>query len=674
MSSLSEPEDNDTNAVIPSIVEPETDVSNDGFDLMRHLRLNRFHNDKGFLEPVTEELEVSSVCSGSARTKVSAQQDSFESIGNISVATKIFVPKVESEEKKEEQVTVLTPVLKEILHIKETENSKDEKYDVSPETCQTLSQTNVKDIPSHVQRLSLNVPNKNSGNSECREGERPNVSNTMMSDLTKENSQSDFHIDASEQNNLKPKPISPLSLRPYLSLKLPQDSFELEEIATSEENLDKIIEHVPRKFKRRENLRRDNSDDSSGFGDDAIDVISKKSISKNTPTMKENVSKEGDIASSLDELNKMHLDVPRQMSTPIDSATARRSSFAKRQSWSTTKQRRVLFEDEALQKCQSLDDLQSKRKLFEFKSRSLDRSLPESSYSPQNMQSNDNSRHTSFQSHSLDIPSRCSSRLSLESDQDMQLSSSRELKVNNIPLFQSEGLSDTCENQSQNSRKHKVVCKSHSVDIPWDRNLSNSSPGISLQESNVPRKVNFKRRSLDLSLPTSNENNISGVSVSLGHVKSDKRSTMELQSQAIELPHRQKTSENKAIINIKEFMSNLWSLRSKFKKSSITSKPESLPISSCEMLEHVPFERNGDNLEHVTEDPSLDTSQLARLDKTTPSITVGLFQVRCLLMLTSRRTLIYSFVRIVDVQKLIFFSFVFCLFCCNCMLTLGCSF
>ena len=100
VSSLSEQEDNDnTPFSIPSIVEPDNEQG-DTFDLMRHLRLNRGnHSDKGFLEPVTEELESSSVGSGSALTKVSAQQDSFDSVGNTSIVTKIW-RKGESEDSK----------------------------------------------------------------------------------------------------------------------------------------------------------------------------------------------------------------------------------------------------------------------------------------------------------------------------------------------------------------------------------------------------------------------------------------------------------------------------------------------------------------------------------------------------------------------------------------------
>ena len=64
---------------VPLIFEPE-EAPDDSFDLMRHLRLNKpQHVTKGmYLEPVTEELEVSSVGSGTIRTRLSRKLSNEE--------------------------------------------------------------------------------------------------------------------------------------------------------------------------------------------------------------------------------------------------------------------------------------------------------------------------------------------------------------------------------------------------------------------------------------------------------------------------------------------------------------------------------------------------------------------------------------------------------------------
>ena len=64
---------------VPLISEPE-ETSGESFDLMRHLRLNKpQHVTKGmYLEPVTEELEVSSVGSGTIRTRISRKLSNEE--------------------------------------------------------------------------------------------------------------------------------------------------------------------------------------------------------------------------------------------------------------------------------------------------------------------------------------------------------------------------------------------------------------------------------------------------------------------------------------------------------------------------------------------------------------------------------------------------------------------
>ena len=185
LSSVSDPCDIDDHAVIPSIVEPEHNEQEDAFDLMRHLRLHRGqHMDKGFLEPVTEEQEGSSVGSGSARTQVNAQQDSFDSVGNTSIATKIS-----------------------------------RKWESEDSTSRTLRSNSFPENSPHSFEESKD---------------------NIIVDRNEVCLDSNEHVTKDEQeanNSLSlPQP------KHLLKTGLPQDSFELEEIVTSEENLDRIGE------------------------------------------------------------------------------------------------------------------------------------------------------------------------------------------------------------------------------------------------------------------------------------------------------------------------------------------------------------------------------------------------------------------------------------------------
>ena len=189
-------------------------------------------------------------------------------------------------------------------------------------------------------------------------------------------------ISSCDMENLNLPPFR----RPCKALEVPQDSFELEEIATSEENLDNIEEkRFSTQNKRRSHLKRENSDESSGFEDDAQyflkrrspenlglsrDSLQQKSLDdNNSADTEESVSEKGQIT---------HLLVPCEFSTPKNNAASRRSAFVKRHSWSTSKQKRVIFEDETHQRSRSLEDLQSRPSPYRlnFKRHSLDISLP----------------------------------------------------------------------------------------------------------------------------------------------------------------------------------------------------------------------------------------------------------------------------------------------------------
>lgn len=311
------------------IVEPELDDEN-SFDLMRHLRLNRIQHpsreqhDRLLLEPVTEELEVSSVGSGSARTKISntPQQDSLDSLGNTSVATK--TSRRHSEDSFKERIPL--------------DNSSFQE-----EPCEDNQQTTEKDEPIE----------DDIGNNEQEYENNDGIINTENSNKDAQTNQGDNESgisSAGDSVNLNiPAALRPPVLR-VLSDTVHHDSFELEDIATSEENLDKIED---KKSTDKDSngktrlLKRENSDESSGFEDDT-QVKKRSTESLDVDDMK---------TSSLEDKNDSHVNsnnndlqelllVPFEVSTPKTDVELRRSAFAKRNSWSTTKQKRVAFQDE----------------------------------------------------------------------------------------------------------------------------------------------------------------------------------------------------------------------------------------------------------------------------------------------------------------------------------------
>lgn len=637
LSSLSEPEDNDVQSVIPSIVEPVND-HDDGFDLMRYLRLNRGQHDKGFLEPVTEELEISSVGSGSARTKVAEQQDSFESVGNISVATRIFVPKRESSDLKHEEKEPVTsvPSIDEICA--QDDKAEDVNHEEQEPTTIAFSGEAKTDTKNEEVEPRTNVPSATSKiliqDTDTDEYEREL---TVESDAAKKLSveeliENTIPIETSVQIELEAMPdnVSHLSpLKPSLVLLLPQESFELEEIATSEENLDKMEVTSTRMHQRQVNrLRRDNSDDSSGFGDDAADNSSRKSSPKTPELPKEDIANEAHETNSPEKSDMTHLFVPTGMSsTPKDSATARRSIFGKRKSWSTSKQKRVVFED---QKCRSLDDLQASNGSLQFKSQLFDIASPtpinKSLDTAQDLLTNANSQNVEVKSQSFDSPSQFSDIISSENDNDIQTKgASSSLELKNIPLQLPNMISP--DNVKDNSRKVYFKSQSLEVSSPYlRRSFSNSD--TNLQANSCSKKVKFKSHSLDISLPlpinTSSDN---GNKSSLNKEESDNldRDSLDIASQT-----RQRTSsENKAIRNIKEFMSSLWSIRSKLKTFPIVSKTERFPSSKDNSSAQYSVENSQGNTVCSTLE-AVDTSQhsVMGLENRTPSISVSVCQVR----------------------------------------------
>lgn len=306
---------------------------------MRHLRLNRIQNpgreqlrDRILLEPVTEELEVSSVGSGSARTKISnTQQDSLDSLGNTSVLTKIS--RRHSEDSFKERIPL------------DNSSFQEEPREDNQQT---------------IEQVDEDEGDDGNNEQECDDDNRiVNTETSSGKDVQQGDNESGISSAGDSVNLNTPSALRPPVLRVLTSEKTHHDSFELEEIATSEENLDKIDEkrltNKDSNVKTRP-LKRENSDESSGFEDD----VKKRSIeSLDVDDMKTNPSEgKNDSHVYSNDLQK-HLLLPCDVSTPKTDAETRRSAFAKRNSWSTSKQKRVVFQDEATElttKSRSFDE------------------------------------------------------------------------------------------------------------------------------------------------------------------------------------------------------------------------------------------------------------------------------------------------------------------------------
>jgi hypothetical protein len=349
MTDLSESGENEKQKLtLPLIVEPEHDENS--FDLMRHLRLNQVQRPEHLhgrilLEPVTEELEVSSVGSGSVRTVKNTQQDSLDSLGNASVLTKIS-RKQESEDSVQEQIVLdhLSTSFHEdtsqdiqLVHLQPTEENELIENDKSGDT----------DLDYDSINRHVNIENANKDTQTSTGDNESGISS------------------ACEQESVNLNvPGLRLPILRALSSQTKHDSFELEEIATSDENLDKIEDKRSigkNNNERTRPFRRENSDESSGFEDDT--QIKKRST--------ENLIVDDVKLSSLENQDDSNLYttkslckndrhnsllVPFESSTPTNEAEGRRSAFAKRSSWSTSKQKRVVFQDDLSLKSRSLED------------------------------------------------------------------------------------------------------------------------------------------------------------------------------------------------------------------------------------------------------------------------------------------------------------------------------
>ena len=218
---------------VPEICEPE-EVADESFDLMRHLRLQRAHHKVRpghFLEPVTEELEVSSTGSGSVQTRIAKKQISDESDDLLSTL-------------------------------------KSSSTGQTPESLLTI--TNIEALED-VAKPRIELAGKNTELqaalfTECEDNSRlPALDNNKNLFSSSEGPLAESKI------NLSPNLVSKCTLSPGVPYLNVQESFELEEIATDEgdisrESRDEVFNKDLRlEDQRVKCLSRNDSGDSSGF-------------------------------------------------------------------------------------------------------------------------------------------------------------------------------------------------------------------------------------------------------------------------------------------------------------------------------------------------------------------------------------------------------------------------
>ena len=338
---------------VPLISEPE-EVPEDSFDLMRHLRLNKpSHVTKGmFLEPVTEELEVSSVGSGTVRTKISrklsneegtiVREDSLEQ-ANLESEVLLVVPVVEIGDKGSES--------NEFKETKVAEKAKDESLIVV--TGKDEEEAGL----SHVQDVATSNSEKSSEsdavnfidyNTEIHQGE------TSASDSNKNYASVDFGSEQIE-DTMGISPCLPIPAHLKVASVVVQDSFELEEITNEDFNEKESSSstdpeaglNIESSDKR---LTRENSGESSGF-EEMLPDKDTLSPGSSSPTLGlKRFSEDADVIVSDSRRPLAALLDPEMLSLAVEKARvggvcadekSPRATFAQRRTRSLTKQRPI---------------------------------------------------------------------------------------------------------------------------------------------------------------------------------------------------------------------------------------------------------------------------------------------------------------------------------------------
>lgn len=257
---------------VPLISEPE-ETSEESFDLMRHLRLNKpQHVTKGmYLEPVTEELEVSSVGSGTIRTRISRKLSNEE--GTIIVREE----SLEQPNQDSELVLNVPSVIvsektsfdsNEPTDTNYTENNREEVVIIA-----NLNVEESKSIPAREGTL-LYYATSSSSSVDAVNSSHRNTDSDKLASITSDYSDMD-ELPGNAVVDFDPgvTDVSPHVAVPW-HLKVAniavQDSFELEEIGNEDFNekesssfVDEESGYNSKASDKR--LTRENSGESSGF-------------------------------------------------------------------------------------------------------------------------------------------------------------------------------------------------------------------------------------------------------------------------------------------------------------------------------------------------------------------------------------------------------------------------
>ena len=330
---------------VPLISEPDEVPDDDSFDLMRHLRLNKpQHATKGmFLEPLVEELEVSSVGSGTVRTKLSRKLSNEEgtivreeSLDKGIQATDVLldVPhgtnELDMHVGLSEHGNVQSYKPSECGIIVDIEREKtSEKASATDRRLENVELSSVSLSPDAVHRY-LTYEEHNKHESELSDYNR----NYLPQELSCETQQEfpSFPWAASAANHLKAASIEI------------QDSFDLEEVGTEDSNdregLSVADQETSASVKSSEKrLTRENSGESSGFEEMPPD---KETTSASSPALNTKRLSDGAQIVQNERRPLMALLDPDVMCAKLD--VSPRATFAQRRTKSLTRQRSV-YED-----------------------------------------------------------------------------------------------------------------------------------------------------------------------------------------------------------------------------------------------------------------------------------------------------------------------------------------
>ena len=353
---------------VPLINEPD-EAPEGSFDLMRHLRLNKpCHVTKGmFLEPVTEELEVSSVGSGTVRSKISRKLSNeegtiivrAESLENANVESELLlsVPVVQNPEEDLESTSILKlSGNEEEANIPrgdslEQANVKSEVSLGVPlvENATEIMKSNefivreVSDNQVEVESLFLVTEGGENNDMEGVDEISSERGEANCIDHNAENSVAGVETMKGEETPVTVPSLAHLRVAGVVV----QDSFELEEITTSEDFNDKESSYGDSNVGTnvtivRRQLTRENSGESSGFEEMILD----KEISPNSDSPTESVERFHDDDSADAKFTSLAALLDPEMVSLVAEKVDKgdkspRATFGQRRSKSLTKQRPV---------------------------------------------------------------------------------------------------------------------------------------------------------------------------------------------------------------------------------------------------------------------------------------------------------------------------------------------